>query len=133
MEYQIIHTKRCAPKNYAEPRPRNCKRSHIVQVRANNHFEGSPQHFGRYPPTCFLAITCTIWLCLEFRGLDSACFFSAHLLFFHARGGFWIPGSDLWTSGQHFGPGTILDRFVGPEKHTFIMKYVCRGSSGDFP
>ena len=28
---------------------------------------------------------CTIWLHLEFRGLGSAWFFSAHLLFFHAR------------------------------------------------
>ena len=46
MKYQTINTKRCAPKNYAEPRPRNCKRSHIVQVIAKNHFEGSPQHFG---------------------------------------------------------------------------------------
>ena len=38
--------KRCALKNYAEPRPRNCKRSHIVQVMAKNHFEGSPQNLG---------------------------------------------------------------------------------------
>ena len=52
---------------------------------------------------CFLAITCTIWLRLKFRGRGSAWFFSAHLLYFHAQGqilepriGFWIPRSTLW-------------------------------------
>ena len=61
------------------------------------------QDFGRYPPKCFLAITCTIWLRLEFRDRGSAWFFSAHLLFFHAQGrifepriGFWIPRSTFW-------------------------------------
>ena len=52
---------------------------------------------------CFLAITCTIWLRLEFRGRHSAWFFGAHLLFFHAKGQiletrirFWIPMSTFW-------------------------------------
>ena len=38
--------KRCALKNYAEPRPRNCKRSHIAQVMAKNHFARYPQNLG---------------------------------------------------------------------------------------
>ena len=48
------------------------------------HFE-IYQDFDRYPLKCFLDVTCTIWLCLEFRGLHSAWFFNAHLLFVHTR------------------------------------------------
>ena len=44
--------------------------------------------FCRYLPECFLVITCTIRLRLQFRGRGSAWVFSANLLFFHARGGF---------------------------------------------
>ena len=70
------------------------------------------QDFGRYPPKWFLAITCTIWLRLEFRDRGSAWFFSPHLLFFHAQGlifepriGFWIPRSTFWP-GDLFGVKT---------------------------
>ena len=38
--------KRCALKNHAESSIRNCKRSHIAQVMAKNHFEGSLQNLG---------------------------------------------------------------------------------------
>ena len=37
---QARTNKRCALKNHAEPKPRNSKRSHIVQVMAKNHFGG---------------------------------------------------------------------------------------------
>ena len=66
------------------------------------------QDFGRYPSKWFLAITCTIWLRLEFRGLDSAWFFSPHLLFVHAQGQMFGPRIEFWIQGQHSGPGTFL-------------------------
>ena len=47
--------------------------------------------FDRYPPKWFWAITYTIWLRLEIQGLDSAWFFSAHLLFFQIRGRIFEP------------------------------------------
>ena len=60
----------------------------------------------------FLAIICTIWLRLQFRGRGSAWFFSAHLLYFHAQGqilepriGFWIPRIRFWTPGSTFWHG----------------------------
>ena len=91
------------------------------------------QDFGRYPPKCFLAITCTIWLRLEFRDRGSAWFFSPHLLFFHARGwifepriGFWIPRSTFW-------PGDLFWSKMGPEKSKFVTETFCHGSSGEIP
>ena len=69
----------------------------------------------------FWAITCTIWLRLEFRGRHSAWFFGAHLLFFHAIGwisepriGFWIPKSTFWPR-DHFGTkkGSRKNLFCG--------------------
>ena len=85
------------------------------------------QDFGRYPPKWFLAITCTIWLRLEFRGLDSAWFFSPHLLFFHAQGwifgpriGFWIPRSTCW-------PGDLFGVKNGSRKKSF-----CRGKGSQW-
>ena len=65
-------------------------------------------NFGRYSLKIFLVIRCTIWLRLEFRGLQSAWFFSAHLLFFHAHGRGFEPAPDFWIPGQHFGAGTFL-------------------------
>ena len=51
---------------------------------------------GRLPKS-FVATTCTIWLRLEFRGLDSKWFSSAHLLFlFMFRGRFLSPRLDGW-------------------------------------
>ena len=41
---QALKNERCALKNYAEPRSRNSKRSHIVQVMAKNHFGGHLQN-----------------------------------------------------------------------------------------
>ena len=73
-------------------------------------------------PKWFLAVTCTIWLGLIFRGRGSAWNFGAHLLFFHA-----------WGLGLG-GPDRILDpqanilawgRFgvnFGVQKNTFARK-----------
>ena len=72
--------------------------------------------FERYPPKWFSAITCAIWLRLIFRGRGSAWFFGAHLLFFHARDGFWRPGSDFGTPRSTFWPAYV---FWGPEKDHF--------------
>ena len=90
------------------------------------------------PPKRFLALTCTIWLRLQFRGLDSAWFSSAHLLIFHAQGrmlepriGFWIPGFDFGSPGRHFGPGTLYGQFWGLEKSGFAMKLFCGGLAGE--
>ena len=60
------------------------------------------QDFDRYPPKCLLAITCTIWLRLEFRDRGSACFFSAHLLFFQAKGWIFEPRINLLDPGSTF-------------------------------
>ena len=117
--------KRCALKNHAEPRSQNCKRSHIVQVMANNHSEG-------YPPKWFSAITCAIWLRLIFRGRGSAWFFGAHLLFFHARGrileagvGFWNPEVDILARGR------FLSDFGVPKKIVLQRKYFLVRIQGD--
>ena len=91
------------------------------------------QDFGRYPSTCFLAITCTIWLRLEFRDRGSAWFFSAHLSFFHAQGrifepriGFWIPRSTFW-------PGDLFGVKNGSRKSVFATESFCHGSSVAIP
>ena len=82
----------------------------------------------------FLAITCTIWLRLIFRGRGSAWNFGAHLLFFHARGwiwwaqiGFWDPQVNILAWGRfgvNFGvPKNILlqgnDFVVGIQGNPF--------------
>ena len=41
--------KRCAPENRAEPRPRNWKWSHMVQVMAKNHFGAGRPGFVTTP------------------------------------------------------------------------------------
>ena len=66
------------------------------------------QYFGRYPSKWFLAITCTIWLRLEFRDRGSAWFFSAHLLFFHAQGQIFEPRIGFWDPGSTFWPGDLF-------------------------
>ena len=38
MDLRFQKTKRCGPKNHAEPRLQNSKWSHMVQVMAQNHF-----------------------------------------------------------------------------------------------
>ena len=71
--------KRCALKNHAEPCPRNCKRSHIVQVMAKNHSGGHPStywymfvsHFP-FPISCFqFLIFCLPSFVSQFRFLVS--------------------------------------------------------------
>ena len=90
---------------------------------------GSPEH----PPEWFWAITCTIWLRLEFRGRGSAWFFSPHLLFVHAQGrifepriGFWIPRSTLW-------PGDFVGEKWARKKTRFcdgmVLSWQFRGNS----
>ena len=74
------------------------------------------QDVDRYPPKWFLAITCTIWLRLEFRGLDSAWPFSPHLLFFMPGGRILSPSSECWTQGQHVGLGTFLGQKMVPKQ-----------------
>ena len=109
---------RITPKSFQERTPTNSKklvpqksfpgtikwRGETPRVSPNMYFD-----FEGYPPEWFLAITCTIWLRLKYRGRGSAWIFSAHLLFFHAWGqifepriGFWIPRSTFWP-GDLFG------------------------------
>ena len=59
-------------------------------------------------PKRFMAITCTIWLRLEFRGQHSVWFFSAHLLYFHAQGQILEPRIGFWTPGSTFWPGCLF-------------------------
>ena len=56
------------------------------------------------------------------------------------RASFWVlcPRVDFWTTdpflgppGHHFGPGTFLGQFWGPEKDSFVMKSFCGGSAGE--
>ena len=70
-------------------------------------------------PTWFSAITCAIWLRLIFRGRGSACFFGAHLLFFHAREwileagvGFWIPEVGILARGRFWSDFGLLKKIV---------------------
>ena len=67
-------------------------------------------------PKWFLALTYTIWLRLQFRGLDSAWLFSAHLLVFHARGLIFEPGIGCWIPRLTFWPGDLFGVKNGPEK-----------------
>ena len=71
------------------------------------------------PPKWFLAITCTIWLRLIFRGRGSAWFFGAHLLFFHALGqileagvGFWDPEVDILARGPFWHQKVVPKKVV---------------------
>ena len=64
--------------------------------------------FWSDPSKRFLAITCSIWLRLQFRILDSACFFSAHLLFVHARGRICEPRIRFVDPGSTFWPGDLF-------------------------
>ena len=86
---------------------------------------------------CFLAITCTSWLRLNFWRRGFAWNFGAHLFGFYAPGLIFGPLVQFLalqiSPGQHFGPGTFLGQKWGPEKHTFVMELISRGGSGDFP
>ena len=73
--------------------------------------------FGRYPQKWFLAITCTIWLRLEFRDRGSAWFFSAHLLFFHAQGRIFEPGIGFGIQGPDVGPREQNSKRCAPKNH----------------
>jgi len=90
-----------------------------------------------YPPKWFLAITCTSWLRLNFWRRGFARNFGAHLFGFYAPGLILEPLVQFLalqiSSGQHFGPGTFWGQIWGPQKHTFIMKLISHGVSGDFP
>ena len=41
--------------------------------------------------------------------------------------GFWRPGSDFGSPGQHFGPGTFLGPKNGPENDGFVEERFCGG------
>ena len=86
----------------------------------------SPEVFGFYVmimPSLFVLATFISRKMLDYITVDQiviiggffSCsggvlqLFSAHLLFLHARGRFWSLGSDFWSSGQHFVPGTFLE------------------------
>ena len=89
------------------------------------------QDVERYPPKCFVAITCTVWLRLEFRGLGSACLFSAYLLFVHAQGRFFEPGIRFLDLGSTFWPGDLFGVKNGSRKKLFcdgiILSWQFRG------
>ena len=77
-----------------------------------------------------MALTCTIWLRLQFRGLDSARFFSAHLLCFHAQGEIFETGIGIWDPGSTLWPGDFCGSKMGPEKIFYdgiILSWQFRG------
>ena len=84
-------------------------------------------------PEWFLAITCTIWLRLEFRGLDSAWFFSPHLLFFHAQGRIFEPRIGFLDPGSTFWPRDLFGVKTWSRNSEFATESFCHGSSGEFP
>ena len=57
------------------------------------------------PPKWFEAITCSIWLRLEYRPLGSACFFGTQLWYFQPRGPFLDPQIWVWVPA---GPGLLF-------------------------
>ena len=79
----------------------------------------------------FWAVTCTIWLRLQFRGRGSAWFFSAHLLYFHAQGQIWEPRIGFWIPRSTFWPGDLFWSILGSRKKWFcdeiILWWVGRG------
>ena len=76
------------------------------------------------PPKWFSAITCNIWLRLEYRTLDSAWFFNTQVWYFQPRGPFLYPRIWIWVEG---GPGTFLGQKRGPGKHEFVEGMVPYG------
>ena len=96
------------------------------QVWPRIDFEGALQN-GCWPSLC------TIWLRLQFRGLGSAWFFSAHLLIFHARGRIFEPGIGFWIPRSTFWPGDLFWVKNGPGKSDFVVESFCGGSSGEIP
>ena len=78
--------------------------------------------FWSDPSKWFLAITCAIWLRLQFQILDSAWFFSAHLLFFHAQGRIFEPRIGFLDLGSTFWPGDLFGVKNGSRK-----KWICDG------
>ena len=78
-------------------------------------------------PEWFEAITCNIWLRLEYRPLDSAWFFNTQVWYFQPPGPFWDPRIWIWVPA---GPGTFLGQKRGPEKHDFVEEMVPHGVWG---
>ena len=76
------------------PERENCRPTSDKKRRSGKSL---PPRIRRCLPEWFLVITCTIWHRLQFRGRDSAWFFSTHLLFFHAQGRIWEPGVRFWS------------------------------------
>ena len=74
-----LKNKRCALKKHAEASIRNCKRSHIAQRMANNHFEGSLQNLGTY-----------------MRQEENSCFHEGKSCFQEGKSCFQGPGLDKW-------------------------------------
>ena len=85
------------------------------------------------PSKLFLVITCAIWLRLQFRILDSAWFFSAHLLVFHARGRIFEPRIGFWDLWSTFWPGDLFEVKNGSRKKSIcdgiILWWQFRGNS----
>ena len=76
-----------------------------------------------------------MWLRLQFRILDSAWFFSEHLLLFMLGG-----GADFGALDQTFGYGVNIlaqGHFWGqqcvPKKRYFATESFCGGLAGDLP
>ena len=67
------------------------------------------------------AITCKIWLRLDYRPLFSAWFFNTELWYFHPRRPFLEPGIWIWVPA---GLGTFFGQKWGPEKHDFVEEMV---------
>ena len=60
--------------------------------------------WGAPGPKWFSAVSCNIWLRLEYRVLDSAWFFKGATLIFSAPGPDFRPGARFWPRGQARAP-----------------------------
>ena len=87
---------------------------------SNSSVPRGHQDFDRCPPKWFLPITCTVWLRLEFQGLDSACFFNTQFWYFQPPGPFWDPRIRIWVPA---GPGTLFGK-KRPGKYDFALEMV---------
>ena len=76
---------------------------------------------GCQGPGWFSAITCNIWLRLEYRPLDSAWFFTTQLWYFQSRGHFWTLDTKF---GPRLGRG-LFSAQTGTRKNMILWKNWC--------
>ena len=95
------------------------------------------QPFQQSGPKCFLAITCSMWLHLEFWRRGSAWFFGPHLFGFRPRGLIFGPRNQTLDPGFGNWAPAGLERFGegkwGLEKHGFVEEWFRNWRLGDFP